>query len=583
MDAIMGTGNLSKRQYEIVNERNVAIPVSDGVVIDADVFRPKSGDKFPALLSISPYSKEVQTARVWPRGMSTGMVHGTGNGAIEAGPTDFFVRRGYVHIVASCRGTGKSTGAYGLLNKREIQDIYDVVEWAAEQPWCNGSVGMLGTSYFAMSQQPAAALQPPHLKAICPFYASSDQYRDTWYHGGIISNRFANVFFSVGSINVHTADIAAREAMTEAAFREAIQRAKRDKDISADPGFLESLHDPDATGNMTKVDVLLHPTYGEFWQERTFTDYDRVEIPAYMGCSWDMYTVHLPAAFRSWANLNVPKKLVIGPPLYLDRPIYQYAWEMLRWYDKWLKGIETGIMDEAPVKLFITGANEWKMTDDWPVPGTRWIPFNLHPNGILCEIEPWPDALAASYWDSPDNRGNIKYCSPVLVENTEVCGPIALYLHASCRNTDVNLFASLWDVDPQGRETLLTRGYLKGSHRELDPARSQPWQPCHTHTNPQDLIPGEIYEFAIEILPTGHLFKAGHRICLKISGAIDEIPSTGIEALHEPHLPSQLSNLVTVYQDAEHPSYLLLPITRGNIVGTFLSGGDISVREPVLE
>ncbi len=583
MDAIIGTGKLSKRQYGIIVERNVTAPMSDGIIIDSDVFRPKSDDKFPALLSIAPYSKELQTARIWPRGMSTSMIRGSGDGVIEAGPTEFFVRRGYVHIVASTRGTGKSGGAYKFMDIREIRDIYDMVEWAAKQAWCDGNVGMLGTSYFAWSQQQVAALQPPHLKAICPFYAATDQYRDAWYHGGILSSKFTNVFFSAGACNIHAAASASREEMTEEEFQEAIARALTDKDLSSDPAFVASLKEPDAAENIGKVDVLLHPTYGPYWEERSFNAYDRVKIPTYLGCSWDMYTLHLPGTFRSWANLNVPKKLVIGPPIYLDRPVYQYQWEILRWYDRWLKGIDTGIMDEAPVKLFITGANEWKITEDWPVPGTRWIPFNLHNGGILCEIEPWTDAPAASYRDAPDKRGHLKYYSPVLVENTEVCGPIALYLYASSRGTEIYFFVSLLDVDPQGNETLLTRGYLKGSHREIDVERSKPWQPFHTHTNPQLLTPGEIYDFSIEVMPTGHLFKAGHRICLKISGVIDEPPNTGIEALHEGHLSSHLANIVTIYHDAEHPSHLLLPITRGNIVGTFLSGGDISIREPRLD
>jgi predicted acyl esterase len=583
VDAIIATGKLSKRQYTVNVERNVSIPVSDGINIDADVFRPGSEGRFPALISIAPYSKELQTARIWPRGMSTSMVRGSGDGVIEAGPMEFFVRRGYVHIVASTRGTGKSGGAYKYMDHREIRDIYDLVEWAAKQPWCNGNVGMLGTSYYAWSQQQAAALQPPHLKAICPFYAATDQYRDAWYHGGILSSKFTNVFFSAGACNIHTAASASREEMTEGEFQEAIARALADKDLNSDPDFVASLKEPDATENMGKVDVILHPTYSSYWEERSFTAYDQIKIPAYLGCSWEMYTLHLPGTFRSWANLKVPKKMVIGPPIYLDRPVYQYQWEMLRWYDQWLKGIDTGIMNDPPVTLFITGANEWKMTEDWPVPGTRWIPFNLHAGGILCEIEPWANAPAASYRDAPGQRGHLKYCSPVLVENTEVCGPIALNLYASSRGIEIHLFVSLWDIDPQGNETLLTRGYLKGSHREIDPERSRPWQPFHTHTNPQRLTPGEIYDFAIEIMPTGHLFKAGHQICIKISGAVDEPPNTGIEALHEGHISSHLSNIVTIYHDAEHPSHLLLPITRGNIVGTYLSGGDISIREPKLD
>jgi putative CocE/NonD family hydrolase len=200
----------------------------------------------------------------------------------------------------------------------------------------------------------------------------------------------------------------------------------------------------------------------------------------------------------------------------------------------------------------------------------------------LPEIEPWPDAPSASYEDSPAKRGEVKYCSPSLVENTEVIGPIALNLYASCRSTDVNFFVSLWDMDTEGNETILTRGWLKGSHREIDEKRSKPWLPYHTHINPKPLTPGETYKFAIEIMPAANLFKAGHKIVLKIKGAADEPPKTTLHSFHAPHLPGQTRTLVTIFQDAAHPSHLILPITRGNIVGTFMSGGDLSFREAKL-
>ncbi len=583
MDAIFGTGEVSKRQYGIISERDVYVPVSDGVKICVDLFRPDGKGKFPVLVSLSPYTKELQSARIWPRGMGTTFVRGNSDASLEAGPTDFFVCRGYVHIIASARGTGKSGGAYRYMDQREIRDIYDIIEWAGKQPWCNGNVGMLGTSYFSWNQQPAAVMQPPHLKAISPFYASSDHYRNVWYHGGILVTRFLNILFSAGALDVHTEASVAREELGEKAFQEAIARTLANRDIGAEPGLVASLANPNMPVSAAKLDVLLHPTDGPYWRERSVEDYDKINIPAYLGCCWGMYELHLPGAFRSWANLKVPKKMVIGPPIYLDRPVHQYSWETLRWYDHWLKGLDTGIMDEPPVKLFVMGANEWKMADDWPVPGTKWIPFNLHPGGILCEVEPWPDAPTASYWDAPGRRESLTYYSPALVENTEVVGPISLNLHASCRGTDINFCVSLWDVDPDGEERLLTRGWLKGSHREIDKKRSKPWQPFHPHTNPKPLVPGEIYQFAIEVMPTANLFKAGHRIGLKIKGAVDEKPASTLSVIHAPHLASQTSSIVTIFHDAEHPSHLLLPITRGNVVGTFLSGGDLTAREPKLD
>ena len=153
------------------------------------------------------------------------------------------------------------------------------------------------------------------------------------------------------------------------------------------------------------------------------------------------------------------------------------------------------IMDEPPVSILVQGANEWRTAEDWPLPETRWIPFNLHPNGLLCEIEPQPNGGTDSFEDSPYKRGSLMYYTPPLVENTEVIGHIVLNLYASCTASEALFFVSLWDVDPKGKESLLTRGWLRGSHREVDQKRSKAWQPFHPHTKSQPLTPGEIYEY----------------------------------------------------------------------------------------
>ncbi len=581
MKAIIGTGHLSARQYNIIEERDVRVRMSDGIDIDLDLFRPDAEGKFPALLGISPFDKEVQSERIWPAGVTTRFVRGMSNAIFEAGPVDFFVRRGYVRLICSARGTGKSGGVYSCLDRGEVRDIYELVEWVAAQPWCNGNVGMMGVSYFAWNQMMAASLQPPHLKAIFPIFGATDWYRDMCWHGGICNSQFLSIL--IHELRVNAQRIQAQEELGEKGFKEAIAKALEDVDIRQRETLVKALENPDKKGNVFVIDAILHPTDGPYYRERS-ADYDTIRIPAYVGACWAIYPLHLPGAFRNWEKLKVaPKKMVIGPPYYLDRPFYQYQYEMLRWFDYWLKGIDTGIMEEPAVKVFVMGTGEWKMADDWPLPGTRWIPFNLHRDGILCEIEPWPDGGSDSFEDSPTKRGSLKYFSPPLVENTEVIGPIALNLYASTTANDVNFFVSLWDVDPEGKETILTRGWLKGSHREVDPEQSQPWKPFHTHTNPQPLTPGKIYEFNIEIIPTGNLFKVGHRIGLKISGVDDEEPKTGLEINQLKHVWSQTPKTVTVYHDAEYPSHLLLPITKGNIVGTFISGGAISLGKEQIE
>ena len=131
MDAIIGTGKISKREYDITVSRNVAIPMSDGITIDVDIFRPVGEGKFPALLAISAFNKEAQSGRVWPAATRSRRIRGVPDACLEAGPVDFFVRRGYVYIIGSVRGTGRSGGAFGFVSPREIKDTYEVIEWAA--------------------------------------------------------------------------------------------------------------------------------------------------------------------------------------------------------------------------------------------------------------------------------------------------------------------------------------------------------------------------------------------------------------------------------------------------------------------
>ena len=151
-------------------------------------------------------------------------------------------------------------------------------------------------------------------------------------------------------------------------------------------------------------------------------------------------------------------------------------------------------------------------------------------------------------------------------------GPIVLKIHASTTDDEILWFVSLRDRDPQGNERILTRGWLKGSHREVDPKRSKPWLPFHPHTRSQSLTPGEIYEFQVALVPTGNLFRAGSRIVLKISCSDDE-PTTEFEGIAGGSICRQSPSRITLYHNADHPSQLILPITKGNIMGSYYSGG----------
>ena len=562
-----------RKDYNILIERDVRITMSDGVEMSVDIFRPESNEKFPAILGMHPYAQQPQTAPIKPSSFSSVTFphpgEEKGRGWIESGDPNFFVRRGYVQIVGSLRGTGKSGGKYNFLGPQEIHDTYEVIEWVAKQGWCSGQVGMFGVSYFAKVQIFVAAMNPPSLKCIFAPHALTDFYRDWIYRGGIFAYNFIRALAK--DFGTPKLESITRKMFGEEELKKAVARAFQDEDLMAVPGMAEVLKDIDQGINPILADVMLNPLDGPFWEERR-AKYETTRVPAYIGGCWATYGLHLPGAFRSWENLKSPKKMFIGPPMYLDRPLYQPQFEALRWFDYWLKGINTGIMDEPPIRLFLMGTNQWREADDWPLPETKWTPFYLHEDGLLSEHEHWPNEGQDSYEDSPWRRSCLEYCSPPLVEETEIIGPIVLNLYASTTDNEVFFLISLREVDQQGKERVLTRGWMRGTHREVDVTRSKPWAPFHPHTRSEPLTPNKIYEFNVPIVPTANLFKAGTRIKLKITSA-DEAPKHAFEQIAGGNIRRQSSSRITVYHNTEHFSHLLLPITKGNLLGTFLSGG----------
>lgn len=296
----------SERKYGVIIERDVSIPMSDGINIDCDIFRPDSNEKFPAILGIHAYGKAWQSAPSMPQGM------GLGNGSLEAGDSNFFVRRGYAHVIANVRGSGKSGGAFLNYGPREVKDTYEIIEWMASQPWCDGNVGMFGVSYFAVAQLQVAALNPPHLKAIFAPFGYTDFYRDKLYQGGILAHEFgcgwANRILRWSS---HRGNVKwsswTHEKWGDNRFKEAIAEALQDEEIRAVPSIVEALQSPDKGANPLIVDILLNKFDGEYYQERN-VKHDRIKVPSYLGACWGIYGLHLPGAFRAWENITAPQE-----------------------------------------------------------------------------------------------------------------------------------------------------------------------------------------------------------------------------------------------------------------------------------
>jgi len=561
----------SQPVYKIKEEKDVYAKMRDGVKIACDVYRPDSKGKFPAILTMMPYCKDVQALKIPPRPFNSE------HAAMEKGNTEFLVTRGYVHVVADIRGSGKSEGNYDIMSKKEQEDGYDLVEWIAQQPWCDGNVGMIGISYPAIIQYLIAAQQPPHLKAIFPHDGWGDMYRDISHHGGIFMPGWLPSWSNI--IASRDAPPASEAIYSKKELSRLVERFKNNEMVNKSPLLYLSLTFP-SLKNLV-FDWLINEFDGPYyWERSAYTKYDKIKIPVFLGSEMHHYPVvmHLPGAFSAWEGIKAPKRLVIRPTVPL-RPFCDFHDEIVRWYDHWLKGIDTGIMDEPPIKIWVREADKWRTGNEWPLTETKWTNYHLRANNLLEEEQPTaeetPDEftykpilpLLVNHFPLDPMPEHVTYTTEALEQDIEIVGPIALYLYAALSSDDAHFIVKVKDVPPEGTETVLSRGWLKASHRELDKKKSKPWQPYHPHTSAsaKPVKPGEINEYAIEIRPIANLFRKGHKIKIEIWSCdyplmqVDGVdftsawPSWG-------HLPYEKEVTYKIYHSKKYPSRLLLPV-----------------------
>ena len=558
----------SPRRFEVVVERDVAIPLSSGDELVGDLFRPDTDEPVPVVAGFHPYNNEFQTAPITPEGFSLQ------RGWMESGDPYFLARRGYAHGVFNVRGTGKSTGWYQLMGPREAADVAEAVEWLAGREWSGGSVGLFGISYFAWLQLQVAQLAPPSLKAIFAPFGATDFYRDFLYHGGILSYRF--LLGWKDKLDGLRYKSWYEERHGHEAFEQALDRALGDDELAAVPGLVAALSHP-VGSNALVADVVLSPFDDDFWAERRVS-YAETSVPAYLGACWGLNGLHLPAAFRSFARWKGPSRLLVGPDVYLDRPFYQLQYETLRFFDHFLVGNDTGLMDEPRATLFVGRTGRWRRSDVWPLPETRWTPFYLHEGAVLSEREPPNDMPAStSFEDSPFLHGEATFTTPRFVEETEILGPSSVVLHLSTTDKDALVFVSLFAVDREDDEQELARGWLRASQAEPDTEHSTEIAPRHLHRRRNPLEPGRVYRLEVEISGVSARFEPGERLGLRIKLADDEPPPDPLRATGFGHLCRQTASRCTIHHDDRHPSAVLLPVTDGNVLGTFLSGGELPV------
>ena len=545
----------------MIEARDTLIRVRDGTELAADVFLPGTAGPHPVLVGLSPYGKEIQSLPVPPQ-PPTSPVYSR---EIEAGDPRFLTAAGYAQVIVDVRGTGKSAGVYrGWMSEDEARDSYDVIEWAAEQEWSNGRVGMAGVSYYGAIQLAAAALQPPHLEAIMPLNAPADYYREGSHHGGMLHGFFDFIYrnFARGR---DESEVVAESSEEELA--ELIERMLADPDLSMYPGLYAVAADPKRSPLF--FDLLANPFDGPFyWRRSAYRSYERIKVPFYTGSGWWAYGhMHLRGAFQHYRGIDAPKKLYIESRVEADAPMDEaYNAEVVRWYDHWLKDESNGIMEEPPIRLHVRGGG-WRQEHEWPLAGTDWVELHLRrQRGLSPEPEPvegCPDTFVQAPVEIEPTVAAAVYLTEPLLDPVEIVGPSSLTLYAAIDAEDTNWMASLLDVAPSGQEVELTRGFLKASHREVDEATSEPWRPFHPHLRADPVEPDRVYEYRIELSPLASVFAPGHRIKLSIS-CMDHAhwpppdPELGIG--HQPwHVCRKATVTHTIFHDRERPSRLLLP------------------------
>jgi hypothetical protein len=538
----------------MITEKDVDVPMRDGALLKADVLRPDSPGKFPAILNLGPYQKDKlwivpETLEEKPNALMNW----------ETINPDWWVPQGYAAVRIDGRGSGKSPGRCEPWSLAEAIDFYDAIEWAAAQPWCSGKVGLCGISYYAINQWFVANHQPPSLKAIIPWEGFADLYRDALFHGGLLSLFMPNWFMA------HM-------------LHHLIGRASR--------------HHP----NGWQINTL------HFWLQNSLdsgafcgsqAQWDKITVPMLSVGNWSGMALHLRGNTEAFMRAATPhKKLRIHAGTHVH-PFYSEdgRGDQLRFFDYWLKGVDNGVMDEPPVKLAIRKGHdeiEWRYEHEWPLQRTQWTKFYFDLSrcqsdrhaGMLVAANP-AEASTCSYPATslgsmgstsaassqvmgggiPPGMG-LSLLTPPLAQDVEVTGPVAAVLWVSSSTEDMDLFLTIRNIDGERKDVLETgqqgtpvpvaKGWLRVSHRELDPRLSLPY---HRHRQRQYLAAGEVVQVEVEIWPTCMVFRKGHRIRLDISPR-DGIGSAGYLHYHADYN----TGTNTVHAGGNHESHLLLPI-----------------------
>lgn len=503
---------------------DVPITMDDGVVLRADIFRPLGAEKVPAILTYGPYGKGLAfqegyktawdiMARDYPDALE-----GSSNlyQSWEVPDPEKWVPDGYACVRIDSRGAGRSEGYLSVHSPRETKDIYDCIEWLAEQPWCTGKVGMNGISYFAANQWRVAAKQPPHLAAICIWEGFADNYRDATHHGGVLSVFRKNW----QDMQVKT---------VQHGLGERGPRSRVTGELVCGP---ETIPEEELAKNRADMpgDLLRNHLDGDYYRALG-GDLSKITVPLLSAGNWGGQGLHLRGNVEGFLSAASEHKwLEMHGGAHWAEFYTDYGIDIQkRFLGYFLKGEDNGWDKQPKVQIQIRRPGEIKFPvrheHEWPIARTQWTKFYLDPAGMALT----PEAPTARQTHDYEAMGDgATFLSAPLEADTEITGPSAAKLFLSSRTRDADVFLVLRVFDPQGEEvvfygaldphTPVGQGWLRASHRKLDPARSLPYRPYHPHDELQPLTPGVPVELDVEIWPTCIVVPKGYRIGLTVRG-----------------------------------------------------------------
>lgn len=567
---------------------DVPIEMDDGVVLRCDVYRPVDQGEYPAIVSYGPYGKWLHFEDAYPdqwermRSEHPDVLSGS-TGKYQNWETvdpEKWVPDDYVVVRVDSRGAGRSPGYLDVWSHRETLDFEQCIDWAGSQPWSNGKVGLNGISYYAINQWQVAARQPEHLAAICVWEGAADLYRDMAHHGGIYNTMPKNWYpRQVGSVQHGVGSNGYRSRMTG--------------DLVAGP---ETLTEEELGANRADLDDDFRSNElatDDYWTARN-PDLSEISVPVLSAANWGGHGLHPRGNFEAFDRVGSDQKWLEVHGLEHWTHFYtEYGLELQKkFFGHFLKGEDTGWTDQPRVQLQVRrpgGEFVERHESEWPLDRTDWTRFYLDPRDASFSTTE-PEAHSAITYAALGE--GVTFLGEPLGETTEITGPIAAKLFVSSDTEDADLFLVVRVFEPDLEEVVfqgaldprkpVALGWLRASHRKLDPERSTEWRPYHAHDEIQPLTPGEIFELDVEIWPTCIVAPAGYRIGLSVRGTDYEYPGvlgddpdsyagkrgyTGVgsfeHADHRDRPPETYGGDVTIHAGPDNPSHLLLPLIPG--------------------